>query len=63
MAAWLQITALLEKLLPDGPGGKPSWLYVVLCLLVPAVIGVVMATGIAWLEKLARKRGEHDGDA
>jgi hypothetical protein len=50
--------ALLESLLPDGPGGKPSWLYVVLCLVLPAVLGVVMAAITMGIERLvSRKRG------
>jgi hypothetical protein len=48
--------ALLKSLLPDEPGGKPPWLYVVLCLVVPAALGIVMTAGIGWLQKLARGR-------
>jgi hypothetical protein len=54
--------ALLKSLLPDEPGGKPPWLYVVLCLVVPAALGIVMTTGIGWLQKLARARRKDRGD-
>jgi hypothetical protein len=52
------VVALLGSLLPDGPGGKPSWLYVVLCLIVPAALGVLMAAITMGIERLvARRKG------
>ncbi|MBN1918955.1 MAG: hypothetical protein JW889_13695 [Verrucomicrobia bacterium] len=52
------IVASIESVLPAGPGGKPSWLYVALCLVVPVALGVMMAAVTMGIERLvSRKEG------
>jgi hypothetical protein len=49
---------------PDQDGFQASWLYVLICLLFPAVLGVVMSMAIAAIERLVfGKAGKDDNGA
>ena len=48
----LGAASVFRDVRPDEPGFQASWLYVLICLLFPAVLGVVMSTAIAAIERL-----------
>ena len=61
MIELLAAASLFRDVRPDQVGFQPSWLYVLICLVCPAVLGVLMAAIIAGIEWLAgRKMGEGD---
>lgn len=55
------MTALLEDVI-ERLGGTHSWLYAVLCLVVPGVLAVAMALIAAGVQKLTRTHREGEGD-
>jgi len=61
---WFGVSSLFREVRPDVDGFQPSFLYVLLCVLGPVLLGVVSVGVIAVLEKLAgRSRGQGGHDA
>jgi hypothetical protein len=56
---WLLVVAsVFRDVRPDQPGFQASWLYVLICLICPAVLGVLMATLTGAIGRLlGRKTG------
>jgi hypothetical protein len=65
MMIWLHGAAsLFRDVDPDRTGFQASWFYVLICLLCPAVLGVLMATLTAAIGRLVvRRRGKGGGRA
>ena len=60
----LGVSSLLRDVRPDVGGFQPSFLYVLLCMLCPVVLGVVSVGVTAALEKLTgRSRTKVENDA
>ena len=58
------VSTLFRDVRPDAAGFQPTFLYVLVCLLGPVVLGVLSAGVIAVVEKLVgRARGEAKNDA
>ena len=56
MIALLAALSIFRDARPDQAGFQPSWLYVVLCLVVPVVIGVLMTAITMGVERLVVRR-------
>jgi hypothetical protein len=52
----LLAASVLRDVRPDQDGFQPSWLYVVLCLVGPAALGVLMAAITMGIERLVSRR-------
>jgi len=64
MNALLAALSLLRDVRPDQPGFQPSWLYVLVCLVCPAAIGVLSAMLVTAIGRVVgRQSVESDGDA
>ena len=59
----LLAASVLRDVRPGQDGFQPSWLYVVLCLAVPAVLGALAALLTTWIGKLVGRRRAGGGDA
>lgn len=59
----LLAASVLRDVQPGRDGFQPSWLYVVLCLVVPAALGALAALLITWIGKLVGRRRTGGGDA
>jgi hypothetical protein len=63
MIDWLPAVSVFRDVRPDQDGFQPSWLYVLLCLAVPAVLGVLSALLITAIGKLVGRRRAGGGNA
>jgi hypothetical protein len=63
MTALLAALSIFRDVRPDQPGFQPSWLYVALCLICPAVLGMLSALLITTIARLVGRRSEEGGDA
>jgi hypothetical protein len=56
--------SLFRDVRPDQAGFQPSFLYVLVCVLAPALLGLLASALIGWLSKLVgRSKGEGGDDA
>ena len=62
MIALLAALSIFRDVRPDQAGFQPSWLYVALCLICPAVLGVLSALLITAIGKLVGRRSVGAGD-
>ena len=60
MTALVAAISIFRDMAPDTVGFQPHWLYVVLCVVCPAVLGVVTATVITLITTL-KGRGKNEG--
>jgi hypothetical protein len=54
--------SIFRDVRPDQVGFQPSWLYVALCLVGPAVLGVLSALLITGIGRLIGRRRGGGGD-
>jgi hypothetical protein len=54
---------LFRDVRPDVDGFQPSLPYVFVCLLAPALLGLLVSALIGWLGKLGGRKGQGDGGA
>ncbi len=56
MAFWRWLNLIAAETVATGPGFRPSWRYVAVTLLLPMVIGLVLAGVLALVDRLCGSR-------
>ena len=56
MGLWQWLQGLVAETVATGAGFQPSWRYVLAVLLLPAVIGLLLAGVLGLVDKITGKR-------